>query len=275
MPDCEIDYNCTEVVMAFVYYGQGVSSLYQDFVERLMSQLALRGTEITHQSIGDTSSMMDVRHTGEEGRMEIAVDRENVRVSYTVERQRKEIKKGLMGAIAGAGIGSILGSVMRGERDLGDAIGGAAAGGAYGAYDGYESSHEERTAFAEVLAEAVRDVENELQAIIEGQEEAREALRERGRQKREEDLARTEELRELLEELYGDLLAVQEEVEIAAAEGQDVKKPRARTDRAEVLYGEAEAALEEGNHAVVKAKVKAARAMVEGAEELLANLGNE
>ena len=260
--------------MAFIYYGQGVSSLYQDFVERLMSQLALRGTEITHQNVGDTVSTMDIRHTGEEGKMEVVIDRENVRVSYTVNRERREVKKGIAGAIAGAGLGGLLGGIIRGDRDIGDVLGGAAAGGAYGAYDGYEASREERTAFAEVLAEAVRDVENELQAIIEGQEEAREALRERGRQKREEDLARTEELRELLEELYGDLLAVQEEVEIAAAEGLDVRKPRARTDRAEVLYQEAEAALEDGNHAVVKAKVKAARAMVEGATDLLANAGD-
>ncbi|WP_243668921.1 hypothetical protein [Methanoculleus chikugoensis] len=94
--------------MAFIYYGQGVSSLYRDFVERLMSQLALRGgTEITHQEIGgDASSRMDVRHIGEEGRMEITVDRENVRVSYTVNRERKEVKKGIAGAITGgAGIG--------------------------------------------------------------------------------------------------------------------------------------------------------------------------
>ena len=261
--------------MAFIYYGQGVSSLYQDFVERLMSQLALRGTEITHQNVGDTVSTMDIRHTGEEGKMEVVIDRENVRVSYTVNRERREVKKGIAGAIAGAGLGGLLGGIIRGDRDIGDVLGGAAAGGAYGAYDGYEASREERTAFAEVLAEAVRDVENELQAIIAGQEEAREALRERGRQKREEDLARTEEFRELLEELYGDLLAVQEEVELAAVEGQDVKKPRTRTDRAEVLYGEAEAALEEGNHVVVKAKVKAARAMVEGAQELLASLGDD
>ncbi|OPZ32355.1 MAG: hypothetical protein BWY99_02790 [Synergistetes bacterium ADurb.BinA166] len=263
--------------MAFVYYGQGVSSLYRDFVERLMSQLALRGTEITQQKIGETSSTMSVRHTGEKGHMEVAVDRENVRVSYTVDRERKEIKKGIAGAVTGAGIGGFLGGILRGDRDIGDvvggAIGGAAAGGAYGAYEGYESSREERTAFAGVLAEAVRDVENELQAIIQGQEEAREALRERGRQKREEESARVDELRDILEELYGDLLAVQEEVELAASEGLDVRKPRARTDRAEILYGEAEAALEDGNHAVVKAKAKAARAMVEGARDLLASLG--
>jgi outer membrane lipoprotein SlyB len=259
--------------MAFIYYGQGVSSLYRDFVERLMSQLALRGTEITHQNIGDTSSRMDVKHTGEQGQMEITIDLENVRVSYTVDRERKEVKKGIAGAIAGAGLGGLLGGIVRGGRDVSDviggALGGAAAGGAYGAYDGYEASREERTAFAEVLAQAVKDVEDELQSILEGQEEAREALRERGRQKREEDLAKTEELRELLEELYGDLLAVQEEVELAATEGQDVRKSRARTDRAETLYQEAEAALGDSNHAIVKAKAKAARAMVDGARELL------
>jgi len=265
--------------MAFIYYGQGVSSLYRDFVERLMSQLALRGTEITHQNVGDTVSTMDIRHTGEEGKMEVVIDRENVRVSYTVDRERKEVKKGIAGAIAGAGLGGFLGGIIRGDGDvrgaLGGALGGAAAGGAYGAYDGYEDSREERTAFAAVLAEAVRDVEDELQAILEGQAEAREAIRERGRQKREEDEARTEELRELLEELYGDLLAVQEEIELLDAEGLDVRKPRSRIDRAETLYGEAEAALDDGNHAVVKAKAKAARAMVEGAQELLAGLGEE
>lgn len=122
--------------MAFIYYGQGVSSLYQDFVERLMSQLALRGTEITHQSIGDTTSNMDIRHTGEEGCVEIAVDHENVRVSYTVNRERKEVKKGIAGAIAGAGLGGVIGGILRGDRDVGDviggAIGGAAAGGGMG-----------------------------------------------------------------------------------------------------------------------------------------------
>jgi len=261
--------------MAFIYYGQGVSSLYRDFVERLMSQLALRGTEITHQNVGDTVSTMDIRHTGEEGKMEVVIDRENVRVSYTVDRERKEVKKGIAGAIAGAGLGGLLGGIIRGDRDIGDVIGGAAAGGAYGAYDGYEASREERTAFAAVLAEAVRDVEDELQAILEGQAEAREALRERGRQKREEDEARIEELREHLEELYGDLLAVQEEIELLDAEGLDIRKPRSRIDRAETLYGEAEAALEDGNHAVVKAKAKAARAMVEGAQDLLSSIGAE
>jgi len=38
--------------MPFIYFGQGVSSQYQDFTERLMSHLALKGTEITkHQAL--------------------------------------------------------------------------------------------------------------------------------------------------------------------------------------------------------------------------------
>jgi len=241
-----------------------------------MSQLAPRGTEITHQNIGDTSSRMDVRHTGEQGQMEITIDQENVRVSYTVDRERKRGPEGDRGshrrgpasavsstASSGAiGMSATSSAVPSGVRQPAGHTGHMTA-----------TSHEDRTAFAEVLAGAVRDVENELQAIIEGQEEAREALRERGRQKREEGEARIEELRELLEELYGDLLAVQEEIELAAVEGQDVKKPRARTDRAEILYQEAEAALEDGNHAIVKAKAKAARTMVEGAQELLESAG--
>ncbi|RXE57446.1 hypothetical protein ABH15_02360 [Methanoculleus taiwanensis] len=259
--------------MAFIYYGQGVSSLYGDFVERLISHLALEGTELTEQSIGASTARMRVRHTGEKGELAIEAEGKNVKVTYTVDREKKEIGRGLMGAIAGGGIGSILGGVLRGERDagdiVGDVVGGAAAGGAYEAYRGYEESQDDRTAFAQLLAGCVREVEDELQAILEGQEEAREALRERGRQKREDEEAKEEEMRELLDDLYGDLLAVQEEVDLAASEGLAAAKPKARTDRAEKLYLEAQSALEERKYAIAVAKVKAARSMVESARESL------
>lgn len=254
--------------MAFIYYGQGMSSFYRNFVERLMSQLVLRGTEITHQDVGDRVLRMNVRYCGEEGQMEIAIDRDNVLVRYIVDLERKGVKIGFTGAIPGAGLGGI----FPGERDAGDAIGGAVAG---GAYEGYGSSHEEQTAFAGVLAEAVRNVEEELQVFLEGLESAPAAFRERGRQKRGVVEARTEELWELLEDLYGDLLALQEEVEVAAVAGQAVTKPRALMDRAETHYQEAETALEDDNHAVVKAKANAARAMVERARELLERAGVE
>jgi len=169
--------------MPFIYYGQGVASLYQDFAERLMSHLALKGTEITHQVLNPASAQMDVKHTGETGKLNFAIEGENVKVVYTVDRERKEISKGIMGAVTGAGIGGVLGSVLRRDQGVGDAIagalGGAAAGGAYGVYDGYQESQEQRTNFATVLAETVKEVEDELQNILQGQEQAREATREK------------------------------------------------------------------------------------------------
>ena len=160
--------------MVFIYYSQGVSSQYQDFTERLMSHLALKGTEITRQVLKETTAQMHVKHTDEQGHLDIAVENENVKVTYTVDRERKEISKGVMGAVAGAGLGGILGNVLRKDEGVGDAItgaiGGAAAGGAYGAYDGYEESKNNRTNFAAVLAETIKEVEDELQYIIQGQQ---------------------------------------------------------------------------------------------------------
>ena len=68
---------------------------------------------------------------------------------------------------------------------------------------------------------------------MQGQTEAKEAIRERGRQKLEEDTAKEEEYRGLLEDLYGQVLAVQEEVDMAKCEGYNVTKAKGQIDRAE------------------------------------------
>jgi outer membrane lipoprotein SlyB len=261
--------------MPFIYYGQGVASLYQDFAERLMSHLALKGTEITHQVLNPASAQMDVRHTGETGKLNFAIEDENVKVIYTVDRKRKEISKGVMGAVTGAGLGGILGSVLRRDQGVGDAIagalGGAAAGGAYGAYDGYQESQEQRTNFAAVLAETVKEVEDELQNILQGQEQAREATREKSREKIAEESGKAEEeYRSLLEDLYGQILSVQEEIELAKSEGGKIAKPKARIDRANALYQEAQAAFEKKEYSSIKPKATAAQSMVDKARELMA-----
>lgn len=260
--------------MPFIYYGQGVASLYQDFSERLMSHLALKGTEITHQMLNPASAQMDVKHTGETGKLNFAIEGENVKVVYTVDRERKEISKGVMGAVTGAGLGGILGSVLRRDQGVGDAIagviGGAAAGGAYGAYDGYQESQEQRTNFAAVLAETVKEVEDELQNILQGQEQAREATREKSREKIAEESGKAEEYRSLLEDLYGQILSVQEEIELAKGEGGAVAKPKARIDRANTLYLEAQAAFDKKEYATIKPKVTAALSMVDKARETMA-----
>jgi outer membrane lipoprotein SlyB len=262
--------------MPFIYYGQGVASLYQDFSERLMSHLALKGTEITHQVLNPSSAQMDVKHTGETGKLNFAVEGENVKVVYTVDRERKEISKGVMGAVTGAGIGGILGSILRRDQGVGDAIagalGGVAAGGAYGAYDGYQESQEQRTHFAAVLAETVKEVEDELQNILQGQEQVRDAIREKAREKMAEDAGKLEEYRSLLEDLYGQILAMQEEIELATSEGGEITKPKARIDRANALYQEAQVAFDKKEYISIKPKVTAAQSMVDKARELMAEV---
>ena len=259
--------------MVFIYYSQGVSSLYQDFTERLTSHLALKGTEITHQELNTATATMHVKHTDEQGKLDIVVENENVKVSYTVERSRKEISKGIAGAVTGAGLGGLLGSILRRDNGMGDAIagalGGAAAGGAYGAYDGYEESKNERTEFAAVLAQTIKEVEDDLQNIIQGQEQGRSEARERGRQKIAEDNEKTDEYRSLLEDLYGQILAVQEEVEMAQSEGTNATKSKGRIDRADSLYKEVQASFDKKEFGTIKPKITAAQNMVEKAREAL------
>jgi outer membrane lipoprotein SlyB len=260
------------VLMVFVYYAQGVGGLYTEFVERLMSQLALRGTEITHENLAEDHGSMDVKQTDEEGSLEFAVSGRDVKATYQVKRYRREIEKGAVGAVAGGALGSVLGSIgglFNREQSitdtLGGAVAGAAAGGAWQAYSGWDQSKQERTRFAEVLAEAARVVEDELQYIQQGQDAARDALKEKARARREEEDGKVAGIRGELEDVYGDALALGEELELLAEEGQTVTKSRARVDRAQKLYAEADAALEAGDLVQAKAKTKAARQMVDAA----------
>jgi len=264
--------------MPFIYFSQGVASQYQDFTERLMSHLALRGTEITGQVLKETTAQMHVRHTDEQGHLDITVENENVKVSYTVERERKEIGKGVMGAIAGAGLGGVIGSILRRDQGAGDAItgaiGGAAAGGAYQAYQGWEESRNERTQFAGVLAQTIKEVEDELQNIIQGHEQAQAAVREKGRQKFEQDSAKADEFSGMLEDLYGRVLALQEEIEMAKSEGTNVTKARGRIDRADALYKEAQASFDKKEYGTIRPKITAAQNIVDKAREALSEAQN-
>ena len=84
-----------------------------------------------------------------------AVENENVKVSYTVDRERKEIIKGVMGAIAGAGLGGLIGNVLQARPECGDAITGAIGGAAAvvhtGRMSGWEESKNERTNLPQCL----------------------------------------------------------------------------------------------------------------------------
>lgn len=259
--------------MPFIYFGQGVATLYQDFVERLMSQLALRGTEITNKNLEAEKSDMDVKYTDERGKMYIMIDGDNVKVVYEVQRERKEVKRGLRGAIAGGGIGGLLGGILRKSDDakdrVVDTVSGALAGGAYEAYEGYEESKEDRTKFAQELAEAVKDVEDQLQYIVRGQKAATKSLKEKARAKMNADAEKSEQIMLEIEEVFADIICLKEEVELAKLEGTDVKKSRIRVERAEKLHKDAREALEKHDYMVAKGKMRAAKTMVEQARDLL------
>lgn len=161
----------------------------------------------------------------------------------------------------------------RDKEGLGSAItgvlGGAAAGGAHEAYYGYEDSRQERTAFAALLAEKVKEVEDELQYIIQGQEESKEALRERSRESNTREQDKEDEVRSSLEYAYGDLLALQEELELLAEEGRNIGKARSRAERADKLYQEAEEACDAVDYTKSRAKLKAAVSMIESSRNML------
>jgi uncharacterized protein YcfJ len=113
---------------------------------------------------------MHVKHTDEQGHLDITIENQNVKVTYIVDREHKEIAKGVAGAVAGAGLGGLIGNILRHDQGVGDvlagAVAGAATGGAYGAYSGWEESKNERTEFGAMLAQTIMEVEDELQSII-------------------------------------------------------------------------------------------------------------
>ena len=61
----------------------------------------------------------------------------------------------------------------------------------------------------------------------------------------------------MLEDLYGQVLAVQEEVDMAKCEGANVTKAKGRIDRAESLYKEAQILFEKRDFTMVKPKITA------------------
>ena len=253
------------VKVPFVFYAQGVSAFYEDYVERLTSELAIKGTEITNEKTGKELTEMNVKYIDERGSMLIGVDNKNIKVVYDVERENQEVSRGLMGALTGAGIGSLLGGVLRGgdikDRVI-DAASGAIAGGVYEAFNGYEDSKEERTEFAQLLSRAMETVEDELQDIAEGQKAA---LEKRTREESEED----NELKNELDEILAEAVSLKDEIELAELEGLDVKRSKIRVERVQTLYKESIEAMKADDYPMAKAKIKSAQDMLERARGLL------
>jgi hypothetical protein len=124
-----------------------------------------------------------------------------------------------------------------------------------------------------VLAEAMKQVEDDLQYIMQGQAAAvsasQEEARQRAREKQDVQTQQEQDAAAQLEELYGEVLTLREEVDMAESDGRDVKAAKKRVDRAEQLYKEAQSASEKMNYTEMKAKCKAATSMLESARQSL------
>ena len=246
-------------VSSFVYFVQDLSEYFESFIERLMSQLALRGTAITDQRVEEDLAKMNVKYTDETGSLVIVPVGKDIKAVYQVAGGGT-VRRGVWGALRGAGLTSIVSTLFEEDRKdrLIQVAGGMVAGGASGVYDGYNRAMNEATQFSKTLADAVQSVEGELRTIKRGKEAAVEARREEKR-----------EIKEILEEAYVEFTTLNEEVELAQSEGKDVTKAQERLKRAETLLGEAEEALNSGKELQAKAKVKASSRMIELAREVL------
>jgi len=238
--------------MPFIYYAQGCAPYFDDYSTRLSSHLAVRGTEITSQQKRPDLVTMEVQHADEQGSLALIRDGQRVKITYEVKRYRREIERGLVGSLAGGALGSVLGG----------ALGGAVAGGAWEAYTGYDESKHGQSAFAALLGDASKAVEEELIEAMPAFEPGG-GMTTRGPEM-EESFKRD------LDGVYGDILAVPEDIILAEGEGVDVARPKFRAERAEGLYYEALEALEGLDCTLTSGKIQAARSMVQDARSTLA-----
>lgn len=239
-----------------------MGSYIEDIVSELATEFAVDGVEINYEKKTDRFTRMRIKYLDEEGVLDIRRRNNDIVFSYEIERDRKEIKKGLMGAVTGAGLGSLVRGVLRGSRNLGDqvagAVGGAVAGGAYKAYEGYEDSKKDRTKFAKLLAQTVEEVLNEVQGKVDTDEK-----------ENSETSIEKEQVEDLLEELSLGILSMNEEIVFLDPETESIDRIKARITRAEQLFNEAKQELSEENLSEARVKATVAQNMVKKAQAMM------
>lgn len=118
----------------------------------------------------------------------------------------------------------------------------------------------EMTHLALLVAERVADIDDEMRATL---------------QAGDEDLPAAADIGQALHDIFRELLAVRDEIDLLRIKGEDVGRPERRVDRAETLYREASDALGKGELFVARGKIRAMQVMVEKAEASLGEIGEE
>ncbi len=230
---------------SFYYHVEGAAPLFEDFIDKLMNKLSLRGVAITDRVMREDLFKASVKYKDESGKLAATPSGEDVKVVYEVEAGGI-LRKGVLGALMGGGLGTLASSLFSGDLDtIKSAIAGAVVGGAYGMLDGFNTAMSEATEFSKLLAEAIREVEWELQEVR--------------RAKAEEEMREKEELDSLrreLEETFAEAVSLGDEISLLEAEGRDVSKAKSRYELALKNLDEAEKALSKGEVMMARAKIR-------------------
>lgn len=236
--------------MPYTYCMTGMAKFFDEFINRLNSELSLRGVEIKRFERVKDRYEIDVEHEGEKGTIYAIVDKDDIKVAYVIEREKKEVKEGITGAITGGALATFLSGILRGDREtLGDAVAWALAGGALGAYHGHEASMQEATHFSILLSEAMRTLEEEF------------------KRREEERIMEIEsqltDIKRGIEEIEAELLVLKEDLRILTEEGKNTKSVEARIRIVERLLKETKEALSKRDISTARTKSLAARRMLE------------
>ncbi len=251
--------------MPYLIQCQNVGQYLDEFVEELISEFSVDGVEVTgiRKSLG--THKMNIKYINENGSLEVNQDNDDIKISYEIKRDRKEIKKGVAGAVSGAGLGSLIRGAFSSSRKLSDqvstAVGGAIAGGAYKAYEGYEESKIDRTKFAQLLAKTVNEVENEInQKYKKISDTKNKSILEENEEK--------EAIEDLFDEINLGILSLKEELSFADKPEEDLQRVKARLQRAEELYQEASNEMKANNLNEAKVMATVAKNMMKKAQDL-------
>jgi len=245
--------------MPYTYCLTGMAKFFDEFINKLINELSLRGVEIKKSERVKDRYEVDVEHEGEKGTIYAIIDGEDIKIAYVVEREKKEIKEGVVGAITGGALATFLSGIIRRDKEtLGDAIAWALAGGVLGAYHGHETSLQEATSFSMLLSEAIRTLEEEF------------------RRREEEEIMEIESqlsnIKRDVEEIEAELLVLKEDLKILAEEGKNIKPVEARIKVVERLLKETIEAINKKNVSTARTKSLAARRMLEIARRNYENL---
>ena len=251
-------------ILPYQIQCQNLGQYLDEFVEELITEFSIDGVEIAGKRKSLGIHKMDIKYEDEKGNLEVSKADEDLKIVYDIKRERKEISKGMAGAVSGAGLGSFIRGAFSSSRKLSDqvstAVGGAIAGGAYKAYEGYEESKLDRTKFAQLLAKTVNEVEDELnkkhQALSRDKKQS---------SPKDED---NNQLDTLFNEINLGILSLKEELGFAEKPEEDLQRVKVRLTRAEELYKEAETKEKEGDVDEAKVRATVARNMLKKAQDL-------